>query len=331
MLKDKETSSKQIDNNNNNNDDKENITTLGQDKLYTYPNDQELNPDYECSICLQLLIDPVVEPNCRNIYCRDCLTKSLDNDQDRCPTCREPTSIHQVYLPPRFITNYLNEIKVLCSVCNQQEPIKRSCFDYHIEHECQTPCPHGCGQSFNKVGHQYHFCIKLQQKLQQQQQQLAGPPNPYDIYPMINMMNNKIEALSLQCDMFTTQIKQLQKIETFVMLDNKVCKDCNFLFHPKKPPTEQELKFCKVIKAHNPKELVSSQACSKCTNVICTHTTTNIYMYSYQIYCKDCCAVQNSEYPNNWKGFLSAFPDCKKIGHTFVPFESIDQLIDLNK
>jgi hypothetical protein len=56
--------------------------------------------DYECALCLKLLVDPVATP-CGHTFCRFCLQQSIDasirenrNSLLQCPLCRSPTLQH---------------------------------------------------------------------------------------------------------------------------------------------------------------------------------------------------------------------------------------------
>jgi len=40
-----------------------------------------------CNICLETITDPVMEPNCQNVFCGKCLLKWLENN-NTCPLCR---------------------------------------------------------------------------------------------------------------------------------------------------------------------------------------------------------------------------------------------------
>jgi SNF2 family DNA or RNA helicase len=42
----------------------------------------------DCSICFSSISDPVMEPNCQNIFCGKCLLKWLEN-ANSCPLCRD--------------------------------------------------------------------------------------------------------------------------------------------------------------------------------------------------------------------------------------------------
>lgn len=46
----------------------------------------------DCNICLDKLDNPVMEPNCQNIFCGKCIFKWLEN-QNNCPLCRDKIDI----------------------------------------------------------------------------------------------------------------------------------------------------------------------------------------------------------------------------------------------
>uniref|UniRef100_A0A8C6SBQ9 Uncharacterized protein n=1 Tax=Neogobius melanostomus TaxID=47308 RepID=A0A8C6SBQ9_9GOBI len=76
---------------------------------------------FSCSICLDLLKDPVTIP-CGHSYCRKCLTKHWDQEDEKqlysCPQCREtfsPRPRHQLVAP----SNKLQE-----NICSEHNKVK---------------------------------------------------------------------------------------------------------------------------------------------------------------------------------------------------------------
>jgi hypothetical protein len=54
----------------------------------------------DCNICLDKLTNPVMEPNCQNIFCSECLLTWLKN-HSRCPLCRTETDFSKfIYIQP---------------------------------------------------------------------------------------------------------------------------------------------------------------------------------------------------------------------------------------
>ncbi|XP_051510852.1 E3 ubiquitin-protein ligase TRIM39-like [Myxocyprinus asiaticus] len=96
------------------------------------------NPSIQCSICLDVLIDPVTTP-CGHNFCKTCLTKCWDSSQDcYCPLCKENFPKR----PNLKINTALRELaesyrrkktKVFCHTCAEKKvKALKSCL------ECQT-------------------------------------------------------------------------------------------------------------------------------------------------------------------------------------------------
>merc|ERR1719436_2247488 len=55
--------------------------------------DEEVPPEFECSICMKLLLDPVTV-SCGHTFCRACLDRSLGY-RSLCAVCRAPVAAGQ--------------------------------------------------------------------------------------------------------------------------------------------------------------------------------------------------------------------------------------------
>ena len=88
---------------------------LCQKLKFVYENDDH-DSEFVCSICHDPLVDPVVEPECRQMFCRECLRTWLVQ-RPSCPQCRQPTDITRVMLTPRFVTTKLDDLRVVCPSC----------------------------------------------------------------------------------------------------------------------------------------------------------------------------------------------------------------------
>lgn len=51
----------------------------------------EVNEDYECSLCFELFLYPVTLP-CKHIFCKLCFDKTVENNGFTCPICRHRLS-----------------------------------------------------------------------------------------------------------------------------------------------------------------------------------------------------------------------------------------------
>jgi SNF2 family DNA or RNA helicase len=61
-----------------------------------------------CYICLDTIKDPVMEPNCQNIFCGKCLLKWIEQNQHNptCPLCRRKIHLNEII----YIDNNSNKI-----------------------------------------------------------------------------------------------------------------------------------------------------------------------------------------------------------------------------
>lgn len=77
--------------------------------------------DVNCAICMEVLEEPLMVPDCEHTFCRRCiegaLQNSTTNDQKCCPQCRTkvPTPHAEQLKPaPRLLRNILGQLKVKC-------------------------------------------------------------------------------------------------------------------------------------------------------------------------------------------------------------------------
>ena len=121
--------------------------------------------DFICSICCNVLKDPVLCPRNHHCFCRGCITKHLENSQ-RCPTCADELTVETLAEPQRTIKRMLNESKIRCVYIDRgcQEIVQLQHLDQH-EATCGfTPavCTNqGCGATVNQrhlIHHESEVC-----------------------------------------------------------------------------------------------------------------------------------------------------------------------------
>ncbi|CAB3997239.1 RING finger 151-like [Paramuricea clavata] len=71
-----------------------------------------------CSICMNVLKDPVMCGQNEHLFCRACITPHLMNFQT-CPTCMEPLTVDTLTQASRGIRNLLAELKIRCEFFNR--------------------------------------------------------------------------------------------------------------------------------------------------------------------------------------------------------------------
>eukprot|EP00047_Mylnosiga_fluctuans_P003055 m.227229 g.227229 ORF g.227229 m.227229 type:complete len:164 (-) comp11557_c0_seq1:172-663(-) len=86
--------------------------------------DGPLPAEFECSICLGVLHEPVFLPTCEHVFCATCIATWLRHDLS-CPVDRQPAAAGQARPIPRFFRNLLGSLRMRC------------------EHECGAAFPLG--------------------------------------------------------------------------------------------------------------------------------------------------------------------------------------------
>ncbi|CAB4013893.1 E3 ubiquitin- ligase NRDP1 [Paramuricea clavata] len=80
-----------------------------EDELFQHPVGHTLH----CSICMNVLKDPVSCRHNEHLFCRACITIHLMNFQT-CPSCMEPLTVESLRQAPWTVTNLLSELKIRC-------------------------------------------------------------------------------------------------------------------------------------------------------------------------------------------------------------------------
>jgi len=101
---------------------------------YSYTNEQTVDEELKCPVCLEPLVSPAVCSYCRNTFCRTCV-----ESEKMCPICRGNVSLQE---PPRLLLNLLGKLTVKCNVCSKE--VKRGDFSTHVMQECPIKCSWGC-------------------------------------------------------------------------------------------------------------------------------------------------------------------------------------------
>ena len=125
----------------------------------------QVSRNFICSICYNVLKDPVLCPKNHHCFCRGCITKHLENYQ-RCPTCADELTVETLAEPQRMVKYILNELNIRCVYVDRgcQEIVQLQHLDQH-EATCGfTPamCTNpGCGATVNQrdlIHHESEVC-----------------------------------------------------------------------------------------------------------------------------------------------------------------------------
>ncbi|CAG2166305.1 unnamed protein product [Oppiella nova] len=95
----------------------ENLVAIGTVYLITKREYPGLSPTHiqelSCSICLNIIRDPVVTPCCHQTFCRDCLIEWL-KENTVCPYDRKTLNANELYKPRRVFEDILGKLKIKC-------------------------------------------------------------------------------------------------------------------------------------------------------------------------------------------------------------------------
>ncbi len=92
---------------------------------FTYLNEEAIESDLKCSICLDPFSDPRIHSSCGNMFCGGCISKLA-----LCPLCREETGDSgSAPKAPLYVKNKIDSLKVVCTGCRRT--FARSEFETH--------------------------------------------------------------------------------------------------------------------------------------------------------------------------------------------------------
>ena len=87
-----------------------------------------------CSVCYNVLKDPVMCRNNEHLFCRECITQHLNTNSHTCPECNEDLTV-ETLRRARVISNILSGLKIKCDYSERgcQESIRLDELDSHVE------------------------------------------------------------------------------------------------------------------------------------------------------------------------------------------------------
>ena len=96
--------------------------------------EKAVDAHFHCSICYNVLKEPMMCRNNEHIFCRGCITEHLTVNSHTCPECNEDLTV-ETLRKARLVSNYLSELKIKCDYSNRgcQEYIRLEELDAHVE------------------------------------------------------------------------------------------------------------------------------------------------------------------------------------------------------
>jgi len=115
---------------------------------FQYLDEDKIDLDYKCAICLCPLFEPVSSIKCGHSFCKSCAV-----NLKKCPTCVIDTLPSDYIDSPIIIKKFVNSLKVYCPRCNSI--FERSQLPEHIN-DCPYLCENNCGITISPIYKKNH-------------------------------------------------------------------------------------------------------------------------------------------------------------------------------
>jgi hypothetical protein len=167
--------------------------------------EKAVDAHFHCSICYNVLKEPMMCRNNEHIFYRGCITEHLTVNSHTCPECNEDLTV-ETLRKARLVSNYLSELKIKCDYSNRgcQEFIRLEELDSHVENCGFAPvkCSNEeCGMVINKreiIHHEStvceyrkvncHNCVKIEQDIEAMKEKIEGLASKEDVKAFIEAL-----------------------------------------------------------------------------------------------------------------------------------------------
>ncbi len=228
-----------------------------EEKIYGYDDsrfEKDVDENFHCSICYNVLKEPRMCRNNEHIFCLDCISEHLRVNSQTCPECNEHLSVDTLRRP-RVVNNYLSKLKINCDHASRGCP-EFTCLEdleTHVANCGFAPvlCSNAeCGMVINKqerVHHetavcQYrkvkcHDCRQIQEvvgRLEGSLMELDGKAeatskemkemknNQIEMKKIVGMLNGKVEAVKNSQDRIKQEVtKEVKDVKESLSKMNK--------------------------------------------------------------------------------------------------------------
>ena len=124
---------------------------------------KDVDEDFHCSICFNVLKDPRTCKNNDHAFCLDCISEHLRVNSETCPQCKEDLTVATLRRP-RLLNNYLSKLKINCNHAS------RGCLEYICVKDLESHagscgfapvmCSNeNCGMVINKQERKHHETV----------------------------------------------------------------------------------------------------------------------------------------------------------------------------
>ena len=189
--------------------------------------EKAVDDHFHCSVCYNVLKDPVMCGNNEHLFCRECITEHLNTNSHTCPECNEDLTV-ETLRRARVISNILSGLKIKCDYSERgcQECIRLDELDSHVENCGFAPvkCSNEeCEMIVNKreiIHHESTVCeyrkVKCHNcgKIEQDVDEMKGKMVEMDekIEGMSKKVEEKIDGMSEKLVGITTDVDDLKRL-----------------------------------------------------------------------------------------------------------------------
>ena len=209
--------------------------------------EKDVDENFHCSICYNVLKEPRMCRNNEHIFCLACISQNLKVNSQTCPECNEHLTVDTLRRAPRVLNNYLSKLKINCDHASRGCP-EFTCLEdlkTHVANCGYAPvlCSHAeCGVEMNKqdkVHHETEVCEYRKVKchdcgqIQESVGRLEGSLMELDgkveaVKEMNEKMNEKVEAVKKINESMNDKVEAVremnQKINETVEASNRQTK-----------------------------------------------------------------------------------------------------------
>ena len=188
--------------------------------------EKAVDDHFHCSICYNVLKEPMMCRNNEHLFCRDCITEHLNTNSHTCPECNEGLTVYSVRRA-RVISNFLSGLKIKCDYCHRgcQEYIRLEELDSHVENCGFAPvkCSNEeCEMIINKreiIHHEStvceyrkvkcHNCVKIEQDVEELNEKMAEKMQGLDekMEEVKDKMEEKMEEVKEKIEEMDEKLK----------------------------------------------------------------------------------------------------------------------------
>ena len=191
--------------------------------------ERDVDENFHCSICYNVLKEPRTCRNNDHVFCLDCITEHLKVNSQTCPECNEHLSVGTLRRP-RLVNNYLSKLKINCDYAS------RGCPEYvcvedlktHVENCGFVPvlCSNEeCGMEINKqerVHHETAVCEYRNRRVKchdcGQIQEVVGR-----LDESVKELNQKMEGVNQKVESVNEKVERMEGVnEKVAVVSEKV-------------------------------------------------------------------------------------------------------------